>query len=78
MPRFPDELTDLMVLQKAVMAFEMARALSFERLQHRDRLSERLRALLDDARAISGAEHAANLARTAAARSSIDALFDRF
>ena len=74
----PDELTDLMALQKAVMAFEMARSLSFERLQHRDRLSERLRALLDDARAISGAEHAANLARTAAARSSIDALFDRF
>jgi Asp-tRNA(Asn)/Glu-tRNA(Gln) amidotransferase A subunit family amidase len=74
----PDELSDLMTLQKAVMAFEMSRALSHERLHHRDRLSPRLRALLDDGLAIPGAEHAANLARTEEAKRYVDALFDRF
>ena len=74
----PGELPDLTALQKAVMAFEMARALSHERVRHRDRLSERLQALLDDGLAISGAEHVANLARTAAAQRCIDTLFDRF
>jgi Asp-tRNA(Asn)/Glu-tRNA(Gln) amidotransferase A subunit family amidase len=65
-------------LQKAVMAFEMSRALSHERLHHRDRLSPRLRALLEDGIAIPGAEHAAGLARTEAAKRRIDALFDQF
>jgi Asp-tRNA(Asn)/Glu-tRNA(Gln) amidotransferase A subunit family amidase len=74
----PADLPDLVVLQKAVMAFEMARALSHERLQHRARLSERLLALLDEGMAISGEQHAANLAHTAAARRCIDTLFDRF
>ena len=74
----PDELAGLVALQKAVMAFEMSRALSHERLQHRSRLSERLRGLLDEGVAIPGAEHAANLARTAAAQRCIDPLFDVF
>ena len=74
----PDELAGLVALQKAVMAFEMSRALSHERLQHRSRLSERLRGLLDEGVAIPGAEHAANLARTAAAQRCIDPLFDAF
>jgi hypothetical protein len=39
-------------LQKSVMAFEMARALSHERLHHRGRLSDRLVGLLDDGNAI--------------------------
>ena len=74
----PDELAGLVALQKAVMAFEMSRALSHERLQHRSRLSEHLRGLLDEGVAIPGAEHAANLARTAAAQRCIDPLFDVF
>ena len=74
----PGELTGLVALQKAVMAFEMSRALSHERLQHRTRLSERLLGLLDEGMAISGAEHAASLARTATAQRRIDALFDGF
>ena len=74
----PGELGDLVVLQKAVMAFEMSRALSHERVQHRNRLSERLLGLLDEGMAISGAEHAANLAQTAAAQRRLDALFDGF
>ena len=74
----PDGLLGLVALQKSVMAFEMARALSHERLQHRARLSDRLLALFDEGLAIPGAEHAANLARAAAARQHADALFDRF
>jgi len=72
------DLPDLVALQKAVMAFEMSRALSHERLHHREALSERLRALLDDGLAISGEQHATHLARMAAAQRRIDALFDRF
>lgn len=74
----PDHLPDLVSLQKAVMAFEMARALSHERLHHRDRLSARLVALLDEGVAISGVRHADHLEQTRLAQCRIDALFDRF
>ena len=73
----PQDFGELIQLQKDVMAFEMARALSHERLRHRARLSERLQALLDEGMAISGASHAANLAHTADWRLRIDALFER-
>ncbi|MFL6665000.1 MAG: amidase [Rhizobacter sp.] len=72
----PADLPDLVAVQKAVMAFEMARTLSHERLMHRDRLSPRLGALLDEGMAIAGATHAANLALTALARRRVDALFE--
>jgi Asp-tRNA(Asn)/Glu-tRNA(Gln) amidotransferase A subunit family amidase len=74
----PDDLPDLVALQKEIMAFEMRRALSVERLHHRDRLSPQWRALLDGGVEISGATHAANLARTEMAKHRIDTLFDRF
>jgi Asp-tRNA(Asn)/Glu-tRNA(Gln) amidotransferase A subunit family amidase len=74
----PDDLGGLVELQKAVMAFEMARALSHERVVHEGRLSARLAALLAEGLAITGAEHVANLSRTAAAQRRVDALFDRF
>lgn len=45
---WPTAMPDLVALQKAVMAFEMARALSHERVRHGARLSERLRGLLDE------------------------------
>lgn len=73
----PQDFGDLIQLQKDVMAFEMARALSHERLRHRDRLSERLQALLDEGMAMTGATQAANLARTADWRLRIDGLFER-
>ncbi len=60
------------------MYFEMSRALSHERIWHRNSLSEQLRVLLDEGIAITGAEHSANLARTAFAQRSVDALFDSF
>ena len=72
----PASLPDLVALQKGVMAFEMARALSYERLHHRDRLSARLGGLLDEGVAISGVRHADHLAQTVAARRCVDALFD--
>jgi Asp-tRNA(Asn)/Glu-tRNA(Gln) amidotransferase A subunit family amidase len=74
----PETLPDLVALQKEIMAFEMRRALSVERLQHRERLSPQLRALLDGGAEISGARHAANLASTEMAKHRIDTLFDRF
>jgi Asp-tRNA(Asn)/Glu-tRNA(Gln) amidotransferase A subunit family amidase len=75
---WPGGLPDLVALQKAVMAFEMARELSHERRCHRDRLSERLRMFMDEGMAVSGSEHVLNLATAAAARARVDALFDRF
>jgi Asp-tRNA(Asn)/Glu-tRNA(Gln) amidotransferase A subunit family amidase len=74
----PDDLPDLVALQKEVMAFEMCRALSVERLHHRHQLSLQLQAQLDSGSVISGATHAVNLVRTEIARHRIDALFDRF
>ena len=74
----PDGLGDLIELQKQVMAFETARALSNERVHHRDRLSERLRTLLDEGLAMAGADHTARLIRRAQARHSVGALFDRW
>ena len=68
---------ELIQLQKDVMAYEMARSLSFERLRHREALSTALQALLDTGMAIPGAQHAANLQRTADWRLRIDALFER-
>ena len=59
----PSPLPDLAGLQKAVMAFEMARALSHECVQHAGRLSARLRALSDEGLAIPGAQHALHLAQ---------------
>jgi Asp-tRNA(Asn)/Glu-tRNA(Gln) amidotransferase A subunit family amidase len=68
---------ELIPLQKDVMSYEMARSLSFERLRHREALSPALQALLDTGMAISGAQHAANLQRTADWRLRIDGLFER-
>ena len=73
----PEAMPDLVALQKAVMAFEMARSLSHERVRHRDALSGRLRALLDEGMAIPAAAHADHLAQTEAARRAAAALFER-
>lgn len=74
----PDSLADWVALQKAVMAFEMAHSLSHERVHHRGRLSERLVSQMDEGMAITGQVHAENLARTAAAQHTIDAVFNDF
>ena len=73
----PDNFADLIQLQKDVMTFEMARALSHERIHHRERLSAPLNSLLDDGMAITGAMHAAKLSAVANWRQRVDALFER-
>lgn len=73
----PQGFESLVPLQKEVMAFEMARALSHERLQHRKALSARLGSLMDEGMAISGATHADNLALATAWRLRMAALFER-
>ena len=72
----PAALADWIGLQKSVMAFEMARSLSHERLRHRERLGAQLSALMDEGMAISGARHADDLARTERMRHAIERLFD--
>jgi Asp-tRNA(Asn)/Glu-tRNA(Gln) amidotransferase A subunit family amidase len=75
---WPAGMPDLVALQKEVQAVEMARELCALHRRHRERLSERLRALIDEGLAIPGERHADNLARTHAARARIDTLFKRF
>ncbi len=72
----PDNFADLIQLQKNVMTFEVARALSHERIHHRDRLSAPLNNLLEDGMAMTGARHAEQLSQVADWRQSIDALFE--
>ncbi|MFZ2737010.1 MAG: amidase [Burkholderiaceae bacterium] len=73
----PQGFESLLQLQKDVMAFEMARALSHERLAHSERMSARLRDLMNEGIAISGEIQANNLNTTAQWRLKIDALFER-
>jgi Asp-tRNA(Asn)/Glu-tRNA(Gln) amidotransferase A subunit family amidase len=75
---WPAGMGDLVALQKAIMAHEMARALAHERLRHGAALSPRLLALFDEGLAISGEQHAANLAQVRASRRIADAGFERY
>jgi Asp-tRNA(Asn)/Glu-tRNA(Gln) amidotransferase A subunit family amidase len=75
---WPAALPDLVTLHKRVMAYEMARALSHERVQHRSALSQPLLDLLDAGMSITAAENAADLASTVAARALADAWFGDF
>lgn len=73
----PPSFARLVPLQQAVMAHEAARALAWEHRQQRERLSEPLRALLDQGAAIPGELHAAHLAEAAACAAAVDVLFER-
>ena len=64
--------------QWLILRFEFARALSFERTQRRDLLSDRLRALVDDGIKIAPADHAAAQALARACRTEIAGVFERF
>ena len=72
----PPDLPDLVALQKDLMAFEMARALSHERVVHRAQLSARLQDLFESGIRITGAVHAANRMATARAHRAVNTLFD--
>lgn len=71
----PAGFEQLMGLQKAVMGFEMARALSYERVIFGAQLSARLNELLSEGMATSGEQHAQNLGYVAQWRARMDALF---
>jgi len=63
--------------QWTILSFEFARVLTDERTRHRDRLSERLRALLDAGMEIPAADYRAALAVAAACRVEIAPVFER-
>ena len=71
----PTELSGLVLVQKAVQAYETARSLSHERLHQAEQLSAPLQALIADGMSISGETHADNLLATALARQRVAALF---
>jgi Asp-tRNA(Asn)/Glu-tRNA(Gln) amidotransferase A subunit family amidase len=71
----PTALSGLTGVQKQIQAYETARSLSAERLQHQGQLSAPLQALLADGLAITGHAHAKHLHTTAQARSEAATLF---
>jgi Asp-tRNA(Asn)/Glu-tRNA(Gln) amidotransferase A subunit family amidase len=71
----PAGFEHLIDLQKEVMVFEMARALSFERVMFGAQLSDRLNELLRDGMAVSGERQATNLMHVATWRARMDELF---
>ncbi|MGI4814428.1 MAG: amidase [Janthinobacterium lividum] len=74
----PDDLPDLVVLQKEIMAFQMYQALSYERLRKPDQLSRRMQAQMIAGSSISGATHAHHLWQTRIAKRRVNAVFDEF
>lgn len=72
----PAGFGDLVALQKEVMAFEMAQALSHERLVHWSGLSHQIQQLFEIGVAVTGAQHAANLALVRHWRMRAEALFE--
>ncbi|MFL9921142.1 amidase [Paraburkholderia fungorum] len=74
----PPDLPDLVALQKAIMAFEMSRALAYELSTNKARLSAALQELLVNGTKISGATHLQNQRATASAQARVDSLFDDF
>ena len=63
--------------QWAILMFEFARSLAYERTTHRDQLSDRLRDLLDRGMAVAYPEYAAALDLAGRCRAEIAPLFDR-
>jgi Asp-tRNA(Asn)/Glu-tRNA(Gln) amidotransferase A subunit family amidase len=71
----PATFATLVLLQKATMAHEAARALAYERTSHRARLSPALSALLDEGLAITGQTHAAHMAAVDVLRRQVDTMW---
>jgi Asp-tRNA(Asn)/Glu-tRNA(Gln) amidotransferase A subunit family amidase len=73
-----ESLQQLTRVQIDIMAFEAARALAHERLQHPDQLSANLLEVLAAGRAISFDQHQNNQYAARLARQRIDAYFDQY
>ncbi|MFM0157071.1 amidase [Paraburkholderia sediminicola] len=74
----PEDMPDLVALQKEIMAFQMYRALSYERLCSLDQFSLQLQAQMDDGAKISSASHAHHLWQARTARRRINLVFEQF
>ena len=72
----PNELSNLVQMQKDIQAYETARSLSHERKHHHSQLSAPLQALLAHGMTISGEMHAQNLQTTVNARNQVATLFN--
>jgi Asp-tRNA(Asn)/Glu-tRNA(Gln) amidotransferase A subunit family amidase len=71
----PPEHRGLNAAQDAVMGFELACSLAYERLHHSAELSPRLAQMLDAGMAVGAEAYEAALAETAAVRGRLDAFF---
>lgn len=74
----PEACASLAQAQTEIMAYEAARALAWERLEHASELSAELMNLLRMGMEIPAEQHAANLALAARGRQLVDACFDRY
>jgi Asp-tRNA(Asn)/Glu-tRNA(Gln) amidotransferase A subunit family amidase len=75
--QLPVECKDLTQIQTRIMAFEMARALLFERMHFAKKLSPQLMKQLSEGAQISYKQYQQDLLKTCAARASINQLFNQ-
>jgi Asp-tRNA(Asn)/Glu-tRNA(Gln) amidotransferase A subunit family amidase len=73
-----DDYVDAVDLHVAIMGYEAAQALSYERLHHPAQLSAVLRVMLEKGATIGRSEHIANLRQAEAMRQSIAAVTERY
>lgn len=71
----PMLFSQLVQVQKEIMAYELARSLSHERLRHADQLSPSLQALLETGLRIQPASHWANVQLAYSARAKVSSAF---
>ncbi len=71
----PMLFSQLLQVQKEIMAYELARSLSHERLRHADKLSDKLQALLDEGMRIAPERHWANIQLAYSARAKVSSAF---
>ncbi|MEO0317517.1 MAG: hypothetical protein RL404_1194 [Pseudomonadota bacterium] len=71
----PMLFSQLLQVQKEIMAYELARSLSHERLRHAGQLSDKLQALLDEGMRIAPERHWANIQLAYSARAKVSSAF---
>ncbi len=71
----PMLFSQLLQVQKEIMSYELAKSLSYERLQHADQLSPKLQALFEEGLSIPAERHWANIQLAYSARAKVSAAF---
>lgn len=74
----PEMFSGLLQAQKEIMAFDLARSLAYERLQHTEKLSASLRDLLATGSGIPIGQHQANLQLAHRARMMVSSAFGEY